>query len=63
MHNVLSCVPYKEKKRLAEYLKQIFNSPTDKMANDIAHMIAQNEDPLLCEIKEGVKAQEELVVI
>jgi transposase-like protein len=42
MRNVLYYVPYKEKKRLAEYLKQIFSSPTGEMATSIAHMIAQN---------------------
>jgi len=41
MRNVLSHVPYKEKKRLAGYLKQIFNSPTREMANTVAQMIAQ----------------------
>ena len=42
MRNVLSCVPYKEKEKLACYLKQIFASPTREMATSIAHMIAQN---------------------
>jgi len=42
MRNVLSCVPYKEKVKLAEYLKRIFASPTREMATSIAHMIAQN---------------------
>jgi transposase-like protein len=42
MRNVLSYVPYKEKVKLAEYLKQIFSSPTREMANTIAHMIAQH---------------------
>jgi putative transposase len=41
MRNVLSCVPYKEKAKLAEYLKQIFNSPNRQMATTIAQMIAQ----------------------
>jgi len=36
MRNVLSCVPYKEKVKLAEYLKQIFASPTREMATSIA---------------------------
>ena len=36
MRNVLSCVPYKEKVKLAEYLKQIFASPTKEMAHTIA---------------------------
>lgn len=42
MRNVLFYVPYKEKKRLAEYLKQIFASPTEEMASSIAHMIAKH---------------------
>ena len=42
MRNVLSCVPYKEKVKLACYLKQIFNSPNGEMAATVAHMIAQN---------------------
>jgi len=42
MRNVLSYVPYKEKVKLAEYLKQIFASPTKEMASSIAHMIAQH---------------------
>jgi transposase-like protein len=42
MRNVLSYVPYyKEKEKLACYLKQIFNSPTRQMATTIAKMIAQ----------------------
>ncbi len=36
MRNVLSYVPYKEKVKLAEYLKQIFSSPTKEMAHTIA---------------------------
>ena len=42
MRNVLSYIPYKEKVKLAEYLKQIFASPTKEMAHTIAHMIAQH---------------------
>ena len=42
MRNVLSYVPYKEKVKLAEYLKQIFASPTKEMAASISHMIAQH---------------------
>jgi transposase-like protein len=42
MRNVLSCVPYKEKAKLADYLKQIFDSPNRQMAATIARMIAQN---------------------
>ncbi len=38
--NVLSKVPYKERKELGNYLKQIYNSPTRKMALQIASMIA-----------------------
>jgi len=41
MRNVLSYVPYKEKEKLACYLKQIFNSPNREMATTIAKMIAQ----------------------
>ena len=41
MRNVLSRVPYKEKTKLAEYLKQIFNSPNRQMATTIAKMIAK----------------------
>jgi len=41
MRNVLSHVPYKEKTKLACYLKQIFNSPNRQMATTIAQMIAQ----------------------
>jgi len=41
MRNVLSYVPFKEKKKLACYLKQIFNSPNRQMATAIAQMIAQ----------------------
>jgi transposase-like protein len=41
MRNVLSYVPYKEKEKLACYLKQIFNSPNRQMAITIAQMIAQ----------------------
>ena len=41
MRNVLSNVPYKEKTKLAEYLKQIFNSPNRQMATTIAKMIAK----------------------
>ena len=41
MRNVLSYVPYKEKVKLADYLKQIFNSPSREMATTIAKMIAQ----------------------
>ena len=41
MRNVLSYVPYKEKAKLADYLKQIFNSPSREMATTIAKMIAQ----------------------
>ena len=42
MRNVLSHVPYKEKTKLADYLKQIFNSPNRHMATTVAQMIAQN---------------------
>jgi len=42
MRNVLSYVPYKEKVKLAEYLKQIFSSPTKEMATSISHMIAKH---------------------
>ena len=42
MRNVLSCVPYKEKEKLACYLKQIFSSPSRDMATTIAQMIVQN---------------------
>ena len=41
MRNVLSRVPYKEKEKLACYLKQIFNSPNGEMAATVAQMIAQ----------------------
>ena len=41
MRNVLSRVPYKEKEKLACYLKQIFNSPNVEMAATVAQMIAQ----------------------
>jgi len=41
MRNVLSYVPYKEKAKLACYLKQIFHSPSKQMAATIAQMIAQ----------------------
>jgi len=41
MRNVLSYVPYKEKTKLACYLKQIFNSPHREMAATIAQMIAK----------------------
>jgi transposase-like protein len=41
MRNVLSCVPYKEKAKLADYLKQIFDSPNRQMAATIAKMIAK----------------------
>jgi len=39
--NVLSCVPHKEKEKLACYLKQIFNSSNRQMAATIAKMIAK----------------------
>jgi transposase-like protein len=42
MRNALSHVPYKEKKRLACYLKQIYSSPSRQMAATIAQMIAKN---------------------
>lgn len=38
--NVRSKVPYKEREILENYLKQIYNSPTKKMALQIASMIA-----------------------
>jgi transposase-like protein len=41
MRNVLSCVPYKEKAKLADYLKQIFDSPNRQMAATRAKMIAK----------------------
>jgi len=41
MRNLLSYVPYKEKAKLADYLKQIFNSPSKEMANTVAQLIAQ----------------------
>ena len=41
MRNVLSNVPYKEKEKLACYLKQVFNSPNRQMATTIAKMIAK----------------------
>ena len=41
MRNVLSRVPYKEKEKLACYLKQIFNSPNGEMAATVAQMVAQ----------------------
>jgi len=41
MRNVLSRVPYKEKEKLACYLKQVFNSPNGEMAATVAQMIAQ----------------------
>jgi transposase-like protein len=41
MRNVLSNVPYKEKAKLADYLKQIFDSPNRQMAATIAKMIAK----------------------
>lgn len=41
MRNVLSYVPYKEKAKLAYYLKQIFNSPNKEMATTVAQLIAQ----------------------
>ena len=41
MRNVLSYVPYKEKAKLADYLKQIFNSPNKEMAATVAQLIAQ----------------------
>jgi len=41
MRNALSYVPYKEKKKLACYLKQIFHSPTRDMATALAQMIAR----------------------
>lgn len=41
MRNVLSYVPYKEKRKLADYLKQIFNSPSKEMASTVAQLIAQ----------------------
>jgi len=41
MRNVLSYVPYKEKAKLADYLKQIFHSPHKEMATTIAQLIAQ----------------------
>ena len=41
MRNVLSHVPYKEKAKLACYLKQIFHSPSRQMAATIAQMIAK----------------------
>jgi transposase-like protein len=45
MRNVLSHVPSKEKSSLADYLKQIFNSPTREMASTVAKMIAQKYQP------------------
>jgi putative transposase len=41
MRNILSKVPYKERPRLASYLKQIYNSPNQQMANSIAQLIAK----------------------
>ena len=41
MQNVWSQVPYKERSRLAGYLKQIYDSPTKEMATNIAQLIAQ----------------------
>ncbi|MBE3086723.1 MAG: transposase [Bacteroidetes bacterium] len=41
MRNVWSQVPYKERPRLAGYLKQIYDSPTKEMATSIAQLIAQ----------------------
>lgn len=42
MRNLLSYVPYKEKTKLADYLKQIFNSPTKQMVTTVARLITQN---------------------
>jgi transposase-like protein len=41
MRNVLSCVPYKEKTKLADYLNKIFNSPSRQMATTVAKIIAK----------------------
>jgi transposase-like protein len=41
MRNVLSYVPYKEKRKLADYLKQIFNSSSKEMAHPVAQLMAQ----------------------
>jgi putative transposase len=55
MRNVLSKVPYKERPILANYLKQIFNSPTPEMATSIAQLIAreyQNSYPKVSRLLE-----------
>lgn len=41
MRNILSKVPYKERPRLASYLKQIYNSPNQQMASSIAQLIVK----------------------
>jgi len=41
MRNVWFQVPYKERPRLAGYLKQIYDSPTKEMVTSIAQLIAQ----------------------
>jgi len=58
MRNVLSCVPYKEKAKLADYLKQIFNSPTRQMAVTVAKMIARKYQTSYHKVSEML--QEEL---
>jgi transposase-like protein len=58
MRNVLSHVPYKEKATLADYLKQIFDSPSRQMATTVANMIAQNYQQSYTKV--GQMLQEEL---
>lgn len=41
MRNILSKAPYKERPRLAGYLKQIYDFPNQEMATSITRLIAQ----------------------
>ena len=55
MRNALSKVPYKERPVLANYLKQIFHSPTPEMTTSIAQLIAreyQNSYPKVSRLLE-----------
>ena len=54
--NLLSRVPYKERKLLGKYVKQIYNSPTKEMALKIAAMISEQykkKYPRVAKLLEG----------
>jgi transposase-like protein len=62
MRNVLSHVPYKEKSSLADYLKQIFNSPTREMAATVAKMIAQKYQDSYPQVSQMLEEELELTL-